>query len=148
MQRVVTYALMTMTHLQDTAMTHASERDFYSVPQAAKRLGVSPSTVWRWIEADRLPAYRVGPKNIRIKKQDLDRVVQPARATRKKEGSTMERIRIEQPSKQEIARRQALVQKILANRTKRVISPLTTTDLVQQVREQEYSSYGKPRTAR
>src|SRR6266542_6958761 len=108
MQRVVTYALMTMTHLQDTAMTHASERDFYSVPQAAKRLGVSPSTVWRWIEADKLPAYRVGPKNIRIKKQDLEKVVQPARETPKKGGLTMERVRFEKPTQKEIERRKAV----------------------------------------
>jgi excisionase family DNA binding protein len=66
-------------------MTQASERHFYSVAQAAEQLGVSPSTVWRWIEAERLPAYRVGPKNIRIKKEDIDRVVQPARPPRQGE---------------------------------------------------------------
>ena len=60
-------------------MTHATQRDFYSVAQAAKILGVSPSTIWRWIEAERLPAYRVGPKNIRIKRGDLEQVVQPAK---------------------------------------------------------------------
>src|SRR4051812_49305817 len=74
---------MIITRLQGTAMNHASERDFYSVPQAAKRLGVSPSTVWRWIEAHRLPAYRVGPKNIRIRKEDLEQVVQPTKSPRK-----------------------------------------------------------------
>ncbi len=60
----------------------------------------------------------------------------------------MARVRIDQPSKQELARRQALVQKILANRAKRVISPLTTADLVQKVREEDRSSYGKPRPNR
>ena len=68
---------------QGTAMIQAAHRDFYSVSQAAKLLGVSPSTVWRWIQSDRLPAYRVGPKNIRIKRQDLEKVVQPARSAGK-----------------------------------------------------------------
>lgn len=61
-------------------MTQAAETDFYSIARAAKLLGVSPSTVWRWIESDRLPAYRVGPKNIRIKKQDLERVIRPTKS--------------------------------------------------------------------
>src|SRR6266487_2928654 len=76
---------MIITRLQDVPMTQAAETDFYSIARAAKLLGVSPSTVWRWIEADRLPAYRVGPKNIRIKKADLEKVVQPTRSAGKEE---------------------------------------------------------------
>jgi|SRR6266536_2025291 len=132
--------------LQDTAMSHEVQRDFYSVPQAAKLLGVSPSTVWRWIEADKLSAYRVGPRNIRIKKQDLEKMVQPARENQKEGGSTMERIRIEQPSKEEIARRKAVAAKMLALRQRLNIAPLKTSDLVRMAREEEESSYGKPRT--
>jgi len=133
--------------LQDTAMTQEVQRDFYSVPQAAKLLGVSPSTVWRWIEADKLSAYRVGPRNIRIKKQDLEKMVQPARENQKEGGSTMEeRIRIEQPSKEEIARRKAVAAKMLALRQRLNIAPLKTSDLVRMAREEEESSYGKPRT--
>ena len=64
-------------------MAQAQERDYYSVAQAAAALGVGHSTVWRWIASGKLPAYRVGPKNIRIKKQDLDNVIQPARPNRK-----------------------------------------------------------------
>lgn len=53
---------------------------FYNVREAARYLGVNRSTVWRWIEAGRLTAYRVGPKAIRIKREDLDRVVVPSRS--------------------------------------------------------------------
>jgi hypothetical protein len=60
----------------------------------------------------------------------------------------MERVRFQKPSQEEIARRQALVQKISANREKRVIAPLTSADLVRRAREDEYSAYGKPRTTR
>ncbi len=119
-----------------------------SVPEAARLLGISRTTVSRWIGAGKLPAYRVGPKNIRIKKEDLEKVVQPARPAQQKGGSTMERIQIKRASKEEITRRQALVQRILANRSRRGISPLTSADLVQKAREEEYSAYGKPRPTR
>ena len=55
------------------------ERDYYTVPEAARLLRVSRSTVWRWIEAGRLRAYRVGPRNVRIKKEDLEEAVTPVR---------------------------------------------------------------------
>lgn len=56
----------------------AAERDYLTVPEAAKVLDVSPATVWRWIAAGNLPAFRVGVRAIRIKKQDLDTVIAPA----------------------------------------------------------------------
>lgn len=61
------------------AMKRNAERPFYTVTEAAHLLDVSPVTVWRWIETRRLPAYRVGPRRIRIRKEDLMAVVQPAR---------------------------------------------------------------------
>ncbi|HEY7062508.1 MAG TPA: helix-turn-helix domain-containing protein, partial [Chloroflexota bacterium] len=60
-------------------MAITEDGELYTVAQAARRLGVHPSTIWRWIDAERLPAYRVGPKNIRIKASDLERMVQPAK---------------------------------------------------------------------
>ncbi|MCC7352109.1 MAG: helix-turn-helix domain-containing protein [Anaerolineae bacterium] len=60
-------------------MTRNDRSRYYTVPEAAEMLEVSPSTVWRWIEAGRLPAQRVGPKNIRIRKEDLAAVITPAR---------------------------------------------------------------------
>lgn len=56
-----------------------SHQDFYTVAQAADALGVSVSTIRRWIADQRLPAFRLGPKALRIKKQDLDAAGQPAR---------------------------------------------------------------------
>ena len=61
-------------------MRNETERPFYTVAEAARVLDVSPATVWRWIEAQKLPAYRVGPRRIRILKVDIDRVIQPARS--------------------------------------------------------------------
>ena len=58
------------------------KREYYTVSEAAALLQVSPSTIWRWIEADKLPAYRVGPKTIRVRRQDLEAIIRPARARR------------------------------------------------------------------
>ena len=38
-------------------------------------VGVSPSTVWRWVDAGKLPALRIGPKAIRIRRADIDSAV-------------------------------------------------------------------------
>ncbi|MCL4543210.1 MAG: type II toxin-antitoxin system Phd/YefM family antitoxin [Chloroflexi bacterium] len=52
-----------------------------------------------------------------------------------------EKITIPPPSKAEVARRQALVANILTKAQKRVISPLTTADLLQQVRVEREEAY-------
>jgi excisionase family DNA binding protein len=57
----------------------AAAGQYFTVGQAARRLQVSTSTVWRWIEAGKLPAYRVGPKAIRIKEEDLRSVIRPVK---------------------------------------------------------------------
>ncbi len=56
------------------------DEEYCTVPEAAALLRVNPSTVWRWIEAGRLPAYRVGLRSIRIKRRHLDRIVTPVNA--------------------------------------------------------------------
>ncbi len=58
-------------------MPREQASDFYTVAEAANILGVSVSTVWRWIDSHRLAAFRLGPKAIRIKKQDVEAAIQP-----------------------------------------------------------------------
>jgi len=60
-------------------MKQPTERNYYTVAEAARFLDVSPVTVWRWIEARKLEAYRVGPRQIRIREEDLLAVIRPAR---------------------------------------------------------------------
>lgn len=43
-----------------------------STVEAARRLGVTQATLWRWIEEGRLPSYRVGRKLLRIRLSDLE----------------------------------------------------------------------------
>jgi len=48
---------------------------FYTIQEAAKILRVSEGTVWRWIRDQKLPAYKVGDRAIRIKREDLSSVI-------------------------------------------------------------------------
>ncbi len=59
-------------------MSETFADDYLSVPAAAKLLGVSASTIWRWIAAHKLPAYRIGLRRIRVKREDLKAVIRPA----------------------------------------------------------------------
>lgn len=118
-------------------------RAYYSVADAARVLGVSSSSIWRWIESGRLPAARVGPKSIRISREALQAVVTPARAPWEEVHTTSEEpIRSQAPSPEEVARRQAVVKQILTKRDQRVIAPLTSADLVHRVRRQEGRAHG------
>ncbi len=49
------------------------------------------------------------------------------------------------PTAEELARRQALLARIIEHRRELDIRPLTTADLVHQAREEEYASYGDGR---
>jgi excisionase family DNA binding protein len=53
------------------------EGGFSTIAEAARLLRVSQATIWRWIDAGKLPAYRIGPRRILIKTQDLEIMVQP-----------------------------------------------------------------------
>jgi excisionase family DNA binding protein len=52
--------------------------DFCTVAEVADMLGVSASTVWRWVDSGKMPAVRVGPKAIRIRREDAEAAVRPA----------------------------------------------------------------------
>ncbi len=136
------------------SQSSARQRQFYTVPEAADMLHVSPATVWRWIAAGKLPAQRVGPRNIRIMESDIECMIRPIRAKQVgveevglkplgvKEVGVKETVPLEAVSQEELARRQALVAQILAKRKERVITPLTTTDLVRKDRVERARSYG------
>lgn len=52
-----------------------------SINQAADRAGVHPRTVRRWIATGALPAYKMGPKLVRIDVADLDAFFRSHEAT-------------------------------------------------------------------
>jgi excisionase family DNA binding protein len=86
MQEIVSYTSYDTTFSlpqlpKEPPMTKTAEQDYYTVAGTAAFLSVNPSTIWRWIKSGKLPAYRVGHKNIRIRKQDLAAVIQPAKGS-------------------------------------------------------------------
>ncbi|HEY7060472.1 MAG TPA: helix-turn-helix domain-containing protein [Chloroflexota bacterium] len=113
---------------------------YYTVGQAARTLGVSPATIWRWIQTGKLAAYRIGPRAIRIRPEDLQATIQPVRPDSSGPSAGLKLV-IPAPTPEEIARRQALVAKILRNRERRSIAPLTSADLVHMARAEAEARY-------
>jgi excisionase family DNA binding protein len=51
--------------------------ELITVPEAAKILRLSVPTIKRWLKDGRIPAYRLGPRAIRIRRADLTRLLTP-----------------------------------------------------------------------
>ncbi|MGI8549330.1 MAG: helix-turn-helix domain-containing protein [Dehalococcoidia bacterium] len=49
--------------------------EYLTVAEAAKLLKVSQSTVWRWINRGEVPAYRVGQRRIRLRRDELAKII-------------------------------------------------------------------------
>ncbi|MGH2561855.1 MAG: helix-turn-helix domain-containing protein [Thermomicrobiales bacterium] len=64
-------------------MSTATDTEFLTVAEAAAILKVDRSTVRRWIDRGDLPAVRVGQRSLRVRRNDLDRVIEPARPVTK-----------------------------------------------------------------
>jgi excisionase family DNA binding protein len=115
-------------------MSVVHERPYYTVSEAARLLQISPSTVWRWIDAGKLPAYRIGGRAIRIKREDLDTFIRPVK---EKDPGMDKELVIKRPvSAKELARRKQLAERVLALRERANIAPLTTANLIREVREE------------
>ena len=121
---------------------------YYTVREAAGALRMSASTVWRWIAAGRLPAYRFGPKMVRISARDLEQMIRPAKEA---DGPTEapERgargipagPRTTPPSREEVVRRLAALARLEATaariRASRRGEPVpSSTELVRQGRRE------------
>ncbi len=52
-------------------ITNMTEEQYYSIEEVAKTLKVAYLTVYRWVQAKKLTAFKAG-KQYRIKKSDLD----------------------------------------------------------------------------
>ena len=56
----------------------AAEIDWLSTQDAARRLGITPRTLYRFIDLGELPAYRLG-RVIRLKAEDVDAFIESSR---------------------------------------------------------------------
>jgi excisionase family DNA binding protein len=68
--------------------------ELITVAEAARALKVSQSTIWRWIDQGRLPAYRVGPRKVRLKADEVMQLIVPTRHSEANE-TEWERVRAE-----------------------------------------------------
>lgn len=66
---------------QQSARRATTARRFESLRTAAERTGVSVRTLRRRIADGSLPAYRTGPRVIRLDPQDVDKLLRPIPAT-------------------------------------------------------------------
>lgn len=57
-------------------------KTYESLAQAAERTDVSIKTLRRRIAAGDLPAYRYGPKVLRVDPNDIDKLMRPLRTAR------------------------------------------------------------------
>ncbi len=55
----------------------AASRRLVGINQASEYANVHPITIRRWIAAGRLPAYRVGPRLLKIDLNELEATVRP-----------------------------------------------------------------------
>lgn len=129
----VCYRLNVMTlPTRRSTSTNPDDGAWIGVAEAARLMGMSHSTVCRWIESGRLPATRVGPKSIRINRRDVIAAMsEVARPIRDTSSGTQVAIR---GGAADLERRRDLVQRILANRERRVIAPRTASGLVAEAR--------------
>lgn len=122
-------------------MGATAERDYYTVAQAAKVLNVSHSTVWRWIRAGKLPAYRIGSRNLRIRQQDIKnlREFEPDDQEWESLSFAERRALLLRPLSDEEARdQQELYERVTKNREQYSIAPMTSDELVRRSREKDF----------
>ena len=59
-ERALRHVWVVISRFGDLKMIQQHEPDVYSLPRAARRLGISPQTLRRWISQGELSALRVG----------------------------------------------------------------------------------------
>ncbi len=114
-----------------------ADTPYFTVAQAARRLQVSPSTIWRWIDAKKLRAYRIGEKTIRVRREDLEAIVRPTDAAiEAATGSRTKPLGDEESARGLAALRRAAVSRAeqLARRGGQPFPP--SSDLVREIREE------------
>ncbi|MGH2531480.1 MAG: helix-turn-helix domain-containing protein [Thermomicrobiales bacterium] len=95
-------------------MSTTTDTEFLTVAEAASILKVDRSTVRRWIDRGDLPAVRVGQRSLRIRRNDLDRVIEPARPVT--EADEIERLKAKRLTPEEQARAFAAIESARALR--------------------------------
>lgn len=54
------------------------ESEWFTIPEAVGYLKIARSTLYRWMQEGRLTFYRLGGQTVRVRKNELDALAQPA----------------------------------------------------------------------
>lgn len=63
--------MFTQNDTPDQNERNLEAQEFLTIPQAAEILGVHKNTVWTRVREGSLPAVRISPRLVRIRKSDL-----------------------------------------------------------------------------
>src|SRR5919197_3358462 len=83
------------------AMRRDQASDLLTVKEAASLLKVSPVTIKRYLKSGLLRAFHIGPRAIRIRREDLEKLLTPAGT--EEVPMKQERVQISPPSPEEVA---------------------------------------------
>jgi excisionase family DNA binding protein len=61
--------------MADTGIPKSDADPWLTVQQVSNELGVHEATVRKWIATKRLPASRPGPRRLRVRRSDVDRLL-------------------------------------------------------------------------
>jgi excisionase family DNA binding protein len=61
--------------MAETGISRSDEDAWLTVQQVSEELGVHEATVRKWIATKRLPASRPGPRRLRVRRSDVDRLL-------------------------------------------------------------------------
>lgn len=56
-------------------------KTYETLAQAAERTGITVKTLRRWVASGRLPAFRYGPRLIRVEPQEVDSLMCAVKTT-------------------------------------------------------------------
>jgi excisionase family DNA binding protein len=61
--------------MAEIGISNSGEDPWLTVQQVSQELGVHEATVRKWIATKRLPASRPGPRRLRVRRSDVDRLL-------------------------------------------------------------------------
>lgn len=121
-------------------MNTTIDTEFLTIAEAAALLKVDRSTIRRWIDRGDLPAYRVGQRAVRLRRDELERVIAPVRPS-KVDADELARIKERKLTPEERDRALAAIEdarklalEIYERRGRKLFSP--SLEIIHEMREE------------
>ena len=120
-------------------MATSMDTEYLTVAEAASILKVDPSTIRRWIDGGTLRANRVGPRSIRVRRDDLMNVLGPVgRIETEQVIASLKEIRLTPEEKeralQALENTRRFAQELYEKRGRRLFSP--SWEIINEMRDE------------